>query len=54
MMERQVLSEPFEVLAFDLVGPFPKGKGGYMYVLTVLASADNPGPSQENCLTSNN
>ena len=36
MMERQVLSEPFEVLAFDLVGPFPKGKGGYMYVLTAI------------------
>ena len=36
LMEREVLSEPFEVLAFDLVGPFPKGKGGYMYVLTAI------------------
>ena len=36
LIEREVLSEPFEVLAFDLVGPFPKGKGGYQYVLTAI------------------
>ena len=36
MMERQVLSEPFEVLAFDLVGPFPVAKYGYRYVLTAI------------------
>ena len=36
LMERQVLSEPFEVLAFDLVGPFPKAKNGYRYVLTAI------------------
>ena len=35
-MEREVLSEPFEVLAMDLVGPFPKGKGGYTYLLTTI------------------
>ena len=35
-MERQVLSEPFEVLAFDLVGPFPKAKNGYRFVLTAI------------------
>ena len=36
MMERQVISEPFEVLAFDLVGPFPAAKYGYRYVLTAI------------------
>ena len=36
LVKREVLSEPFEVLAFDLVGPFPKGKGGYTYVLTAI------------------
>ena len=36
LVEREVLSEPFEVLAFDLVGPFPKGTGGYQYVLTAI------------------
>ena len=36
LMERETLSEPFEVLAMDLVGPFPKGKGGYTYLLTSI------------------
>ena len=36
LMERKVLTEPFEVMAFDLVGPFPKGKGGCRYVLTAI------------------
>ena len=36
LIEREVLSEPFEVLAMDLVGPFPKGKGGYTHVLTTV------------------
>ena len=36
LMERQVLSEPFEVMAFDLVGPFPKAKNGYRFVLTAI------------------
>ena len=36
MMERQVISEPFEVLAFDLVGPFPAAKYGYRYLLTAI------------------
>ena len=39
MMERKVLSEPFESLAFDLVGPFPKGKGGSRYLLTCVCMA---------------
>ena len=29
MVERPVLTEPFEQVAFDLVGPLPKAKGGY-------------------------
>ena len=36
LIEREVLTEPFEVLGFDLVGPFPKGKGGFQYVLTAI------------------
>ena len=36
LMERQVMSEPFEVLAFDLVGPFPAAKYGYKYLLTAI------------------
>ena len=36
LMEREVLSEPFEVLAFDLVGPFPKAKNGYRFLLTAV------------------
>ena len=36
LMERQVMSEPFEVLAFDLVGPFPPAKYGFRYVLTAI------------------
>ena len=39
LMERKVLSVPFEVMAFDLVGPFPKGKGGCRYVLTAICMA---------------
>ena len=39
MVERRVMSEPFESMAFDLVGPFPKGKGGYRYLLTCVCMA---------------
>ena len=34
VVERPVLTEPFECLAIDLVGPLPKAKGGVQYVLT--------------------
>ncbi len=31
MVERQVMTEPFEVvMAFDLVGPLPTAKGGFV------------------------
>lgn len=36
MVERPVLTEPFEALAMDLVGPLPKAKGGVRFVLTVI------------------
>ena len=36
MVERRVLSEPFESMAFDLVGPIP---GGYRYLLTCICMA---------------
>ena len=39
MVERPVLSEPFEVLGVDIVGPMPKGKGGYRYLLTAICMA---------------
>ena len=39
MVERPVLSEPFEVLAVDIVGPMPKGRGGYRYLLTAICMA---------------
>ena len=39
MVERPVLSEPFEVIAVDLVGPMPKGRGGCMYLLTAICMA---------------
>ena len=39
MVERPVLSEPFELLAFDLVGPLPKAKGRFRYVLTAVCMA---------------
>ena len=39
MIEREVLSEPFEVLAFDIVGTMPKGKGGFRFLLTAICMA---------------
>ena len=36
MMERVVMSEPFEVMAFNIVGPMPKGKGGNRFLLTAI------------------
>ena len=39
MMERPVMSEPFEVIAIDLVGPFKAGKGGCTHLLTAICMA---------------
>ena len=39
LMERKVFSEPFEVMGFDIVGPMPKGRGGYQYLLTAICMA---------------
>ena len=39
LIEREVSSEPFECLAFDIVGPMPKGKGGYRFLLTAICMA---------------
>ncbi len=33
IIETPILSEPFESVAVDLVGPLPKGKGGAKYIL---------------------
>ena len=34
-----ILSEPFERVAFDLAGPFPKAKYGYCFLLTSICLA---------------
>ncbi len=39
IVERPVLTEPFESVAIDLVGPLPKGKGGCRYLLTCVCLA---------------
>ena len=39
MVERAVMSEPFETMAFDIVGPMPKGKGGHRFLLTAVCMA---------------
>ena len=36
---RPILSEPFEAIACDLIGPFQKGRHGYRYVLTSVCLA---------------
>ena len=32
LMVRPVITEPFESVAFDIVGPFPRSKSGYKYI----------------------
>ena len=39
LMPRPVLSEPFEALAFDLVGPMEPGQGGCRFILTSICMA---------------
>ena len=39
MQERAVMSEPFESVAVDIVGPLPKGKGGCRFLLTAVCMA---------------
>ncbi len=39
VVERPVLTEPFESVAVDLVGPLPKGKGGCRFLLTYICMA---------------
>ena len=39
MIPMPVLSVPFEVVAIDLVGPFPRSRKGYKYLLTLLCLA---------------
>ena len=38
-VERPMLTEPFESVAVDLVGPLPKGRGGNRYLLTCICLA---------------
>ena len=39
LQEMPILNVPFEVLAFDLFGPFPRSTHGYKYVLTAMCLA---------------
>ena len=39
MVERPVMSEPFEVIGIDLVGPIKAGKGGCTHLLTAICMA---------------
>ena len=39
LMIRPVLSEPFEAIAFDLVGPMDPGQGGCRFLLTAICMA---------------
>ncbi len=39
VVERPILTEPFESVAVDLVGPLPKGKRGHQYILTYVCLA---------------
>ena len=38
-MARPTLPQPFESVAFDLVGPLPKCKGGHRFILTYVCLA---------------
>lgn len=39
LVQPAVLTEPFESVAVDIVGPLPKGKGGCRYILTSVCLA---------------
>ena len=39
MVARPVITEPFQSVAIDLVGPLPKGKGGCQFILTSICLA---------------
>ena len=39
MVERTVVTQPFQDMAIDLVGPFPTAVGGYKHMLTCIDSA---------------
>ncbi len=39
MIERPVVSEPFQTVAVDLVGPLPKEKRGVQYILMYVCMA---------------
>ncbi len=39
MVERPIVTQPFEQIALDLVWSLPKGKGGARFVLTAACMA---------------
>ena len=36
MIEREILSVPFEKVCLDIVGPLPNTRGGFRYILTFI------------------
>ena len=39
MTERQIVTQPFQDIAIDIVGPFPTAVGGFRYLLTCVDNA---------------
>ena len=39
LVVRPILNELFESIAFDLVGPLPKGRGGCRFILSYICLA---------------
>ena len=39
MVERSIVTVPFETVAVDLVGPLPKGRRGVKYLFTYICLA---------------
>ncbi len=39
MVERPIITEPFEIVAMDIVGPLRAAKGKYQYLLTTICLA---------------
>jgi len=39
MQESEVITDPLDLVCVDLVGPFPKAKGGFQFLLTYVDMA---------------
>ena len=55
MVASPVVAEPFATIAFDLVGPLSKGRGGFQLVLTFICLASRwPDAIPLRIMTANN